>query len=135
MSIWLHVVDKQRFQLIHAINRIVPVEYAEIVATIASQAQVLVHVPILMSLHSTTATSNRSCWRCDEKGKAIIILNPAEPPIIMRDTIHALIEEEGHEAAVSTSIEDMVADVQDIRARLYAYAGHQFLKAKKYQYF
>ena len=48
------------------------------------------------------------------RGKAIIILNPAEPPLIMRDTVFALIgaaDEETHEA-IRTSIDEMVAKVQ-----------------------
>jgi acetaldehyde dehydrogenase len=45
------------------------------------------------------------------RGKAIIILNPAEPPLIMRDTVYCLCEEADPEA-IRQSIHDMVADVQ-----------------------
>jgi acetaldehyde/propanal dehydrogenase len=46
------------------------------------------------------------------KGKAIIILNPAEPPLIMRDTVHCLTETAPDEAAIRASIQDMIAEVQ-----------------------
>ena len=46
------------------------------------------------------------------KGKAIIIINPAEPPLIMRDTIHCLLEDEPDEEAITRSIHEMVAEVQ-----------------------
>ena len=46
-----------------------------------------------------------------DKGKAIIILTPAEPPIMMRDTIFALVDDPD-EAAIRESVKQMVADVQ-----------------------
>lgn len=46
------------------------------------------------------------------RGKAIIILNPAEPPLIMRDTVHCLTEEEPDQEAITASIEAMIAAVQ-----------------------
>jgi acetaldehyde/propanal dehydrogenase len=46
------------------------------------------------------------------RGKAIIILNPAEPPLIMRDTVHCLTEEAPDEARIRASIEAMIAEVQ-----------------------
>ena len=47
-----------------------------------------------------------------KKGKAIIILNPAEPPLMMRDTIHCLTESEPDQAAITESVHNMVKDVQ-----------------------
>src|SRR5690606_26672157 len=47
-----------------------------------------------------------------QKGKAIIVINPAEPPLIMRDTIHCLTLEEPDQAAITKSVHDMVAEVQ-----------------------
>jgi acetaldehyde dehydrogenase len=49
------------------------------------------------------------------RGKAIIVLNPAEPPLIMRDTVFCLCESDGSEAdraAIELSVKQMVADVQ-----------------------
>ena len=50
-------------------------------------------------------------WGGATKGKAIIVLNPAEPPLIMRDTVYVLSEEADIDA-ITKSIEDMVAQVQ-----------------------
>ncbi len=47
-----------------------------------------------------------------KQGKAIIIINPAEPPLMMRDTIHCLCEDEPDQAAIIKSVHDMIADVQ-----------------------
>jgi acetaldehyde/propanal dehydrogenase len=47
-----------------------------------------------------------------KRGKAIIVINPAEPPLIMRDTIHCLTEEEPDQAAITDSIHRMVKEVQ-----------------------
>ena len=47
-----------------------------------------------------------------KKGKAIIIINPADPPLIMRDTVHCLVEGEPDRAAITQSIHDMLAEVQ-----------------------
>ncbi|USK62526.1 acetaldehyde dehydrogenase (acetylating) [Peribacillus asahii] len=97
--------------IIHAINRIVPVEYAEIVATIASLSAGPGTRANIDEFTSTTSKAIEVVGGA-KKGKAIIILNPAEPPIIMRDAIHALVEEEGHEEAINKSIQDMVVEVQ-----------------------
>lgn len=97
--------------IIHAISRIVPVDYAEIVATIASLSAGPGTRENIDEFTSTTSKAIEVVGGA-KKGKAIIILNPAEPPIIMRDTIHALVEEEGHEEAINKSIHDMVAEVQ-----------------------
>ena len=97
--------------IIHAINRIVPIEYAEIVATISSRSA---GPGTRANIDEFTSTTSRAIEVVGgaKKGKAIIILNPAEPPIIMRDTIHALVGEEGHEEAINKSIQEMVAEVQ-----------------------
>ena len=46
------------------------------------------------------------------KGKAIIVINPAEPPLIMRDTVHCLLTHDPDEAAITASVQDMIAEVQ-----------------------
>ena len=97
--------------IIHAINRIVSVEYAEIVATISSLSAGPGTRANIDEFTSTTSKAIEVVGGA-KKGKAIIILNPADPPVIMRDTIHALVEEEGHEEAITKSIHEMVAEVQ-----------------------
>jgi len=97
--------------IVHAINRAVPVEYAEIVATVASKSA---GPGTRANIDEFTRTTSKAIEQVGgaKKGKAIIILNPAEPPIIMRDTIHALVEEEGKEEEIIASIKDMVQTVQ-----------------------
>lgn len=97
--------------MIHAINRVVQVEYAEIVATIASLSA---GPGTRANIDEFTSTTSRAIEVVGgaKKGKAIIILNPAEPPIIMRDAIHVLLKEEGHEEAINQSIQQMVKEVQ-----------------------
>lgn len=97
--------------IVHAINRIVQVEYAEIVATIASLSA---GPGTRANIDEFTRTTSRAIEVVGgaKKGKAIIILNPAEPAVIMRDTVHVLVEEAGHEEAIKKSIQEMVLDVQ-----------------------
>lgn len=97
--------------MIHAISRVVSVDYAEIVATISSKSA---GPGTRANIDEFTVTTSRAIEVVGgaKKGKAIIILNPAEPPIIMRDTVHALVAEEGHEEAIRESVLQMVQDVQ-----------------------
>ncbi|MEW9670947.1 acetaldehyde dehydrogenase (acetylating) [Ammoniphilus sp. 3BR4] len=98
--------------IVHAINRVSPVAYAEIVATISSKSA---GPGTRANIDEFTETTSRGIEVIGgaKKGKAIIILNPAEPPILMRDTVHALVEEGTmDEAAISQSIQEMVSTVQ-----------------------
>ena len=97
--------------IIHTISRIVPVDYAEIVATISSRSA---GPGTRANIDEFTSTTSRAIEVVGgaKKGKAIIILNPAEPPIIMRDTIHALVKEAGKEQQIYDSILKMVKEVQ-----------------------
>jgi acetaldehyde dehydrogenase (acetylating) len=97
--------------IVHAIHRVVPVEYAEIVATVASKSA---GPGTRANIDEFTRTTARAIEKVGgaKKGKAIIILNPAEPPIIMRNTIHALVEETGKEEEIVRSIESMIKEVQ-----------------------
>lgn len=99
--------------IVYAISRITPVEYAEIVATVASKSAGPGTRANIDEFTHTTARAIEVVGGA-EKGKAIIILNPAEPPVIMRDTVNALIKDKNFdEAAVIASIEKMVTDVQE----------------------
>ncbi|MGG3467593.1 acetaldehyde dehydrogenase (acetylating) [Neobacillus pocheonensis] len=98
--------------MVHAVNRVSPVEYAEIVATISSQSA---GPGTRANIDEFTVTTSRGIEEVGgaKKGKAIIILNPAEPPILMRDTVYALVEEGTmDEAKITKSIQDMEKTVQ-----------------------
>jgi acetaldehyde dehydrogenase len=98
--------------MVHAVNRVAPVEYAEIVATIASLSA---GPGTRANIDEFTETTSRAIEEVGgaKRGKAIIILNPAEPPIIMRDTVYTLVEEGTmDEEAIRKSIEEMAKVVQ-----------------------
>lgn len=98
--------------IVHAINRIHPVEYAEIVATISSKSA---GPGTRANIDEFTETTARGIEKIGgaKKGKAIIILNPAEPPIMMRDTVHVLISgSEINQERVTSSIREMEKEVQ-----------------------
>ena len=97
--------------IVAAVARVAPVRYAEIVASIASRSA---GPGTRANIDEFTRTTARGIERVGgaERGKAIIVLNPAEPPLIMRDTVFCL-SEEADQAAIAASIEEMVAAVQD----------------------
>ena len=75
--------------MVAAVSRVQPVEYAEIVATVASQVGRPRYAPEHRRVHADDRGRRRAIGGA-KRGKAIIIINPAEPPLIMRDTIHCL---------------------------------------------
>ncbi|HJP76464.1 MAG TPA: acetaldehyde dehydrogenase (acetylating) [Pseudonocardiaceae bacterium] len=95
--------------IVHAISRVTPVPYAEIVASIASRSAGPGTRANIDEFTETTAAAIETVGGAT-RGKAIIILNPAEPPLIMRDTVVGLIGPADHDA-IRSSIVDMVADV------------------------
>lgn len=97
--------------MVAAVSRVQPVSYAEIVATVSSKSAGPGTRKNIDEFTRTTATGIESVGGA-AKGKAIIVINPAEPPLIMRDTIHCLTVDTPDEAAIRRSIEDMVAEVQ-----------------------
>ncbi len=98
--------------IVHAVNRAAPVEYAEIVATISSKSAGPGTRANIDEFTQTTARGLELIGGA-KKGKAIIILNPAEPPIMMRDTIYATVDpEQMDKAAISQSIYQMVESIQ-----------------------
>lgn len=99
--------------IVKAITRAVPVSYAEIVATIASKSAGPGTRQNIDEFTKTTANGIVKLGGA-RTGKAIIILNPAEPPIIMKDTIYAKMEEANDRVyqAVTKSVLQMVCEVQ-----------------------
>lgn len=98
--------------IVHAVNRVAPVEYGEIVATISSKSA---GPGTRANIDEFTQTTSRGIEEIGgaKKGKAIIILNPAEPPILMRDTVYCVVEDGTlDEEKITKSIKDMVDSVQ-----------------------
>ena len=97
--------------MVAAVSRIQPVAYGEIVATVSSKSAGPGTRKNIDEFTRTTAGAIEKVGGA-KKGKAIIIINPAEPPLIMRDTVHVLTETEPDEAAIRKSVQDMMAEVQ-----------------------
>lgn len=96
--------------MVAAVNRIAKVHYGEIVASIASRSAGPGTRANIDEFTETTAHAIEKVGGAD-KGKAIIILNPAEPPVVMRDTIFTL-SEPGDRESIRESIHQMVQEVQ-----------------------
>lgn len=98
--------------MVAAVSRVVPVAYAEIVASIASKSAGPGTRANIDEFTETTSSAIVSVGGA-KRGKAIIILNPAEPPLIMRDTVFCLVDASNPEThdEIRRSIEKMVADV------------------------
>jgi len=96
--------------MVAAISRVQPVPYAEIVATVSSKSAGPGTRKNIDEFTRTTAGAIEKVGGA-KKGKAIIIINPADPPLIMRDTVHCLTETEPDQAAITKSIHDMMAEV------------------------
>ncbi len=98
--------------MVAAINRVANVVYGEIVATISSKSAGPGTRANIDEFTETTSQAIEVVGGAD-KGKAIIILNPAEPPIMMRNTVYALVEEgKMNEQAIRESIAEMEKTVQ-----------------------
>lgn len=97
--------------IVYAVSRVVDVPYAEIVASVAS---VSAGPGTRANIDEFTKTTSRGVQTISgaARGKAIIILNPADPPMIMRDTIFCAIPEDADRDAIAQSIRDVVAEVQ-----------------------
>ena len=97
--------------MVAAISTVQAVEYAEIIATISSKSAGPGTRKNIDEFTRTTARGLEIVGGA-EKGKAIIILNPAEPPLIMRDTVHCITKDKPDEAAITQSVMEMIKSVQ-----------------------
>ena len=93
-----------------AVSRVAPVEYAEIVATVASRSA---GPGTRANIDEFTRTTSRGIEVIGgaRRGKAIIVLNPADPPMIMRDTIFCAVPVDSDLDAIAASVRKMVAEV------------------------
>lgn len=96
--------------IVHAVSRVVPVSYAEIVATVSSASA---GPGTRANIDEFTRTTSRGVEVIGgaARGKAIIVLNPATPPMIMRDTVFCAVPADADVSAVVESVVRMVADV------------------------
>ena len=97
--------------VVHAVSSVVSVPYAEIVASIASRSAGPGTRANIDEFTETTAAAIEQVGGA-ARGKAIIILNPVSPPMIMRDTVFCAIPPDADTAAITASIEKRVAEVQ-----------------------
>ena len=97
--------------IVYSVSRVVKVEYAEIVATVASASA---GPGTRANIDEFTRTTSAGVMQLGGAvtGKAIIVLNPADPPLIMRDTIFCSLPPDADHEKVNQSIHDMVAEVQ-----------------------
>jgi acetaldehyde dehydrogenase len=96
--------------LVRAVSSVTPVPYAEIVASISSRSAGPGTRANIDEFTTTTARAIESVGGAG-RGKAVIILNPVEPPMIMRDTVFCAIAADADTGAITASVTAMVAEV------------------------
>lgn len=97
--------------MVYAVSRIQDVSYGEIIATISSKSA---GPGTRKNIDEFTVTTSGAIEKVGgaDKGKAIIILNPAEPPLMMRDTVHCLTKGEPDQEKITKSVLAMEKAVQ-----------------------
>ena len=97
--------------IVHAVSRIAPVPYAEIVASVSSRSA---GPGTRANIDEFTLTTSHAIAEVGGalRGKAVIVLNPVEPPMIMRDTVYCMIGADSDRSAIAASIHAMVTEVQ-----------------------
>lgn len=96
--------------MVYAVSRVVPVAYAEIVASVAS---VSAGPGTRANIDEFTRTTSRGIEEIGgaARGKAVIILNPADPPVMMRDTVFCAIPADADREAIAASVKQVAEDV------------------------
>lgn len=109
--------------IVYAVSRVTPVEHAEIVATLSSKSA---GPGTRQNIDEFTETTRDALVKVGgaKKGKAIIILNPAEPPIMMRNTIYCQCD--------TSRIEEIIESVNSIVAEIKKYVPGYRLKVAPY---
>ena len=97
--------------MVYAVSRVQKVSYAEIIATVASRSVGPGTRKNIDEFTRTTAGAVEKVGAANQ-GKAIVIINPAEPPIIMRDTVYCTTEDQPNREALMDSVHEMIREVQ-----------------------
>jgi acetaldehyde/propanal dehydrogenase len=97
--------------MVYAVSRVQKVSYAEIIATVASRSVGPGTRKNIDEFTRTTAGAVEKVGGANQ-GKAIVIINPADPPIIMRDTVYCMTEEQPNREALMDSAHEMIREVQ-----------------------
>lgn len=97
--------------IVYAVSSVQPVAYGEIVASLASKS---IGPGTRANLDEFTYTTSNAIEVVGgaRKGKALAIINPAEPPMMMRNTISCLTDDEPDQARITASVQAMIAEVQ-----------------------
>lgn len=97
--------------IVHGVSRVTNVKYAEIVATVSSRS---IGPGTRQNIEEFTQTTQRALSEVGGagRGKALVVINPADPPLIMRNTVYTLVDEGVDEEAVKASVHEMVRKVQ-----------------------
>lgn len=97
--------------IVHAVSRVTTVRYAEIVATVSSRS---IGPGTRQNIEEFTHTTQRALEEIGgaERGKALVVVNPADPPIIMRNTIYTVIDDDADDEAIKRSVLEMVERVR-----------------------
>ncbi|AHB04883.1 MULTISPECIES: acetaldehyde dehydrogenase (acetylating) [Pandoraea] len=97
--------------MVHGVSRVANVKYAEIVATVASKS---IGPGTRENIEEFTLTTQKALAEVGGagRGKAMVVINPADPPLIMRNTIYTIVDDDVDEQAVKDSVLDMVEQVQ-----------------------
>lgn len=97
--------------MVAAVSRVQPVDYAEIIATVASLS---IGPGTRKNIDEFTRTTSNAVAKVGgaRQGKAIVVVNPAEPPLMMRDTVYCETIDDPDEQAITASVHAMIAEVQ-----------------------
>ena len=97
--------------IVYGVSRIQGVDYAEIIASLASKS---IGAGTRANLDEFTYTTSNAVCEVGgaKKGKALCVINPAEPPMIMRNTIYCLTEEKPDQERITASLMEMIEAVQ-----------------------
>ncbi|MCX7059459.1 MAG: acetaldehyde dehydrogenase (acetylating) [Gammaproteobacteria bacterium] len=97
--------------MVRAVSRVQGVKYAEIIASVASKS---IGPGTRANLDEFTYTTSNAIEVVGgaRKGKALVVVNPAEPPMLMRNTIYCLTDDAPDEAKIIESVQQMITEVQ-----------------------